>query len=44
MSPTMSSLAYLMPRLSSVVVMSALVYSSKRLVPSVVKMTNGEDV
>ena len=37
----MSSPAYLIPMLSSVLVMSASVYSSKRLVASSVKMTYG---
>ena len=40
----MSSPAYLMPMLSSVLVISASVYSSKRLVPSSVKMTYGAEV
>lgn len=40
----MSSPAYLIPMLSSVLVISASVYSSKRLVASSVKMTYGEDV
>ena len=44
MSPTISSPAYRMPILSSVLVISASVYSSKRLAPSSVKMTNGEGV
>lgn len=44
MSPTMSSLVYLMPMLVSVVVMSLSEYSSKRFSVSSVKMTNGAGV
>lgn len=44
MSPTISSPAYLIPMLSSVLVISASVYSSKRLAPSSVKMTYGAGV
>jgi len=40
----MSSPAYLIPMLSSVLVISASVYSSKRLAPSSVKMTYGAGV
>ena len=40
----MSSPAYLMPMLLSVLVISASVYSSKRFVSSSVKITNGAGV
>ena len=44
MSPTMSSLVYLMPMLVSVVVMSLSEYSSNRFSASSVKMTYGAGV